>query len=147
MAAHAFGIYRGVVTDIKDPQGKRRLKATVPQLFGTDATEWAWPREDASTKVDLPSVGQGVWIMFEGGDLAFPVWVGTFGKVVGAGKHVLLKPVSTTPAPLVVTSSSDGVKSLDAGASLVALANAVEALTARVATLESQMPLALDNGL
>ena len=138
MTSRAYGIYRGVVTDIKDPQGKRRLRATVPQLFDKEATEWAWPREDASTKVEMPAVGQGVWIMFEGGDTAFPVWVGTFGKVVDSSKHVLLKPVKTAPTPLVLVSGTDGTKSLDVGASLVALTNAVTALTARVAALEAR---------
>lgn len=27
---------------------------------------------------DTPNVGEGVWVMFEGGDSDYPVWMGTF---------------------------------------------------------------------
>jgi hypothetical protein len=85
--------------------------------------------------------------MFEGGDPSHPIWVGTFGKIMGNGSHVLIKPATSFPSPLVKASTSDGSTQLDLVASLEALAAAITALTTRVATLESQMPEALDNGL
>jgi CubicO group peptidase (beta-lactamase class C family) len=142
-----FGVYRGKVVSTADPLRKNRLKLLVPQVLNQEPTSWVWPREDASTKTQVPSIGQGVWVMFEGGDPSHPIWMGTFGKVEGAGSHVLIKPATTTPAPLVKVKSADGSSQLDLVASLVALANAVTALTARVAILESQMPEALNNGL
>jgi hypothetical protein len=27
---------------------------------------------------EVPNIGQGVWVMFEGGDINFPLWVGVF---------------------------------------------------------------------
>ena len=33
---------------------------------------------------DVPNVNQGVWVMFEGGDPNFPVWVGVYTKQTGA---------------------------------------------------------------
>jgi hypothetical protein len=46
-------------------------------------TEWAWPIASASnTKVAAPALGEGVFVMFEGGDPSYPLWTGLFsGKV------------------------------------------------------------------
>lgn len=37
------GIYRGVVQDNNDPDGKGRLRLRVPQVLGDSITTWAWP--------------------------------------------------------------------------------------------------------
>jgi hypothetical protein len=86
-----FGIYRGVITDTKDPLGKGRVRATVPQVLGSEVTGWAWqvkplggtvtahkPTETIRVVSDMPSAGAGIFVMFEGGDPAHPVWLGTF---------------------------------------------------------------------
>ena len=75
-----FGLYRGQVVDNVDPANKRRLRVVVPQVLGDAPTNWAWEQE-AGILVTLPSVGQGVWVQFEGGDPSFPVWTGTFGPM------------------------------------------------------------------
>jgi len=31
-----------------------------------------------SSHTSVPNIGQGVWVMFEGGDVNFPVWLGVF---------------------------------------------------------------------
>jgi hypothetical protein len=36
-----FGIYRGIVADINDPLSKKRIRAKVPQVLGTETTGWA----------------------------------------------------------------------------------------------------------
>lgn len=87
-----FGIYRGVVTDNNDPLSKGRLRATVPQVLGSEVTGWAWhvtppistvtahkPTETLTVVTTKPSAGTGIFVMFEGGDPAHPVWLGTFG--------------------------------------------------------------------
>jgi Type VI secretion system/phage-baseplate injector OB domain len=38
---------------------------------GGTAAEHTYHRE-------VPNIGQGVWVMFEGGDVNFPLWVGVF---------------------------------------------------------------------
>lgn len=81
-AAYFPGVYRGTVFSNKDPLQKRRLRVVVPALTGEKPTEWAWPLETSSLKVEPPAVGQGVWVAFENGDPAYPLWVGTFGKEV-----------------------------------------------------------------
>jgi hypothetical protein len=64
----------------------------IPQILATETTEWAWPVDprlflvdnEATLAVPLPpTIGQGVWAMFEGGDPSYPVWLGTFGDAPG----------------------------------------------------------------
>lgn len=76
-----YGVYRGVVKDTNDPLGKFRVKLQVPQVLSNAITEWAWPVNQLGVTTVSPNVGQGVWVMFEGGDPSYPVWVGIFGDV------------------------------------------------------------------
>jgi hypothetical protein len=116
-----YGIYRGICVDVKDPLSKSRIRTRVPQVLGTEATDWAWPclpasayqthlnhvvtigsggspshshsatvtRAAATDPRDVgssqhtghyktPKLNDGVWVMFEGGDPNFPVWMGVF---------------------------------------------------------------------
>ena len=68
-----YGVYRGTVTHNRDPLKKNRLRFTVPQVLGNEVTDWAWGMNTNSA-----SIGQGVWVMFEGGDPAYPIWIGKF---------------------------------------------------------------------
>lgn len=78
-----FGKYRGTVTDNNDPNNLGRVKAKVPRLLGDEETGWALPAfiyGGASEQglFAVPDVGAGVWIEFEGGDLSYPIWTGTW---------------------------------------------------------------------
>lgn len=73
----AFGIYRGVVVQV-DKTPLRRLRVTVPLLMGAHSV-WAFPcvpLEEALSPQETAQAGDSVWVMFEGGDLNYPVWVG-----------------------------------------------------------------------
>lgn len=70
-------VVRGIVQDNKDPQNLRRVKVAVPQITGNYVTDWVWPM--ISTQKP-PSIGQGVWINYIGGDPEYPVWIGEFAK-------------------------------------------------------------------
>ncbi len=77
-----YGKYRGLVSDNLDPLGRGRLKAQVPGLLGDVVTGWAMPcapyaGSDAGFFA-IPPVGAGVWIEFEAGDVARPIWSGTW---------------------------------------------------------------------
>lgn len=76
-----YGVYRGVVKDNNDPLGKLRIKVQVPQVLADAVTEWSWPVNQLGSIPVAPSIGQGVWVMFEGGDPSYPVWLGIFGDV------------------------------------------------------------------
>lgn len=139
--SHASGIYRGVVVAVNDPEDKGRVKLRVPQLLGKTATDWAWPKDVASVRLGPPKVGQGVWVMFEGGDLAFPVWVGTFGKLPTGQVVPSLSPLAegtslSTAAPYIVTKTVNGVTEVDLLATVISLANKVAELNTRVTALE-----------
>jgi hypothetical protein len=83
-----FGVYKGICTNNVDPENLNRIRAIVPQVYGTDKTETGWalpclPVQNPATATSftlfsVPVTGQGVWIMFEGGDVNYPVWLGTW---------------------------------------------------------------------
>lgn len=72
-----FGVYRGVVVDNKDPLGKNRLRLQIPQVLLEEETGWAWG-VFASAAVVIPKIGDGIWVIFEGGDPSHPTWLGAF---------------------------------------------------------------------
>jgi hypothetical protein len=68
-----YGVYRGVVITTT-PEGVLTLK--VPQVLANQVTGLATPAMSAVGIV--PSIGDGVWVMFEGGDPSYPIWIGKF---------------------------------------------------------------------
>lgn len=95
-----FGKYRGIVTDIDDPNNQCRVRATVPAVLGEHACGWALPAApfagDGHGMVMLPKVGSGVWIEFEAGQLDNPIWSGAWWasgerpEPQGAGVRVIV---------------------------------------------------------
>lgn len=78
-----YGKYRGFVSDNADPDNLGRIKAKVPNLLQDEETGWALPCAPYGGAGEqgffaVPEVDAGVWIEFEGGDLAYPIWVGTW---------------------------------------------------------------------
>lgn len=78
-----YGKYRGFVSDNQDPDNLGRLKAKVPGLLKDQETGWALPCAPYGGAAEqglfaIPEVDAGVWIEFEGGNLAYPIWVGTW---------------------------------------------------------------------
>jgi hypothetical protein len=81
--ARYFGRYRGQVTDNSDPDNLGRVKAKVPKVLGDEETGWALPAfiyggAAGQGFFAVPDIGAGVWIEFEGGDLSYPLWTGTW---------------------------------------------------------------------
>lgn len=79
-----YGKYAGIVTDTQDPQAIGRLRARVPEVFGaTEECGWALPCAPWGGGFNrgffaLPEIGDTIWIEFEAGDPARPIWTGTF---------------------------------------------------------------------
>ena len=78
---YRFGLFRGVVTNVDDPEGLGRIKATVHELLGeASETDWASPcvplAGGGSGWLMLPKTNDPVWIAFEAGDINRPVWLG-----------------------------------------------------------------------
>jgi len=139
-----YGTYRGIVVNNKDPEGHRRIKVQIPMLSDGITTNWAWPLETSSLKTQVPDVGEGVWIVFEGGDPAYPVWAGVFGKPK-KGKRVNVKVLSdsvslTGLTPYFKTESTvNGTTEIDLIATLLAMAAALKDHQTRIVALESQI--------
>lgn len=142
-----YGVYRATVVSTKDPLKKRRIKVLVPAIMGTTPTEWAWPIEDAALKSAVPAVSQGVWVMFESGDPSYPLWVGTFGKVVNTKKHVFVNPSTASGEYVIESKFSDGRQEVDLVETLLHMSATLVDFEQRIAQLEADMPLALQNGL
>jgi hypothetical protein len=96
------GVYRGKVADNNDPEGMLRIRAFVPRLLGESPSCWALPCL-LVVPSSPPPVGAAVWIMFEGGEVNWPVWLGqwfTPGQVTGQVTSGLI-PYSSMPARAV----------------------------------------------
>ena len=139
-----YGVYRGVVKDNRDPQNQRRLKVQV-QTTGVEVTDWVWPMEPSSIHTEVPVIGQGVWIVYIGGDPEYPVWSGAFGRNQGNNKVMFVKPldnsiVITALTPyLQINAMPDGTKEVDLTDTLLLMANKLKNHEDRIQTLEQQM--------
>lgn len=75
-----YGKYRGVVSNVDDPENMGRLRATVPEVLGDVESPWALPcapyAGDGVGIYAVPPVDSGVWIEFEAGDPSRPIWTG-----------------------------------------------------------------------
>ena len=72
------GLYAGVVTAVEDTSFRGRVQVAVPSVFGSDATDaavWARPCFPAG-QFSVPDTGDRVWVAFEDGNPAAPVWLG-----------------------------------------------------------------------
>lgn len=73
-----YGKFRGVVVSNLDPMEQGRIQVQVPNV--TDASAWAMPCLPAGgppqAQFQPPPIGAGVWVEFEGGDPAYPIWAG-----------------------------------------------------------------------
>lgn len=79
-------VYRAIVTNVDDPQGRLRIKMKVPQELGDTETGWAWPALPIGLK-QVPLAQTPVWAMFEGGDPQYPIYIGSWlpaGQLLGA---------------------------------------------------------------
>lgn len=125
MAKQYPGIYRATVYSNKDPLKKRRLRLIVPVIGGDAPMNWAYPLEASSVKLEPPATGQGVWVMFENGDPAFPVWVGTFGKELSKKYPLLANRIASTEVTpqivdlLSLKKFSDGTNEVDLSQTLL----------------------------
>ena len=75
-----YGKYRGVVTDNQDTEDLGRIRARVPDVLGDRESGWAYPCAPFGGNglgfFSVPDQGAFVWIEFEQGDTARPIWSG-----------------------------------------------------------------------
>lgn len=96
----AYGKYRGFVTDVADPEKRARIRLRVPALLGEAETGWALPCLPCGGLPNqgffcVPGVGAQVWVEFEGGNLDFPIWTGSFWQRSGDAPAEVQDPPTT----------------------------------------------------
>ena len=124
--ARFYGKYRGVVTDVNDSENMGRLRAKVPEVLGDVESPWALPcapySGDNIGVYAVPRVGSGVWIEFEAGDPARPVWTGCWW-----GKNQLPKNekgTSVKPATKIIRSETGLILAMDDDNRAISLSDA-----------------------
>ena len=146
-----FGQYRGVVVDNKDPEGHRRIKVKIPQLNDVDVTNYVWPQEVSSVRSEVPDIGDGVWIIFEGGDPSYPIWCGTFGKPK-KDKRVNIKVLRDTTSltgiqntHIITERTANGTTEVDLVATLLVMANKIKTLETDLALVRTTLATRTSN--
>ncbi|WP_338761597.1 phage baseplate assembly protein V [Massilia sp. METH4] len=150
-----FGKYRGVVTNVDDPENQCRIRATVPAVLADKETGWALPAVpfagDGHGMVMLPEVGAGVWIEFEAGQLDSPIWSGTWWASgqrpdpQGAAVRVL---VSVHGHKVVLDDAADELVITHGGGPEIKLtSSAVEITCGACKLVIGQQDISLNNGL
>lgn len=76
-----YGIYQAVVSNIKDPKKRGRIKVICPTVLCEAESAWCDPVvypvcKDYDGDFCVPSVNEAVWIMFMNGDINKPVYLG-----------------------------------------------------------------------
>ncbi|MBA4719440.1 MAG: hypothetical protein HRO68_10250 [Nitrosopumilus sp.] len=75
-----FGKYKGIVQKTDDPESRGRITVKGPDVYDDKDSPWALPSVPFAGKnhgvVLIPEKDDGVWIEFEAGDPARPIWSG-----------------------------------------------------------------------
>lgn len=77
---------KGIIVDLNDPKGLKRLKVRIPAYHGLKGevnavpdSNLPWCQQCLQTPVSF-SVDDTVWLVFEGGDIRYPVIIGALGS-------------------------------------------------------------------
>ncbi len=108
-----YGIYRATVFSNVDPEFKGRISAIVPDVTGVVPSTWATPCVPVAGKGSgafvVPEIGAGVWIQYEGGDMARPVWVGGYWGISAELPEMGLASPPPTPNIVFQTTGRNSV--------------------------------------
>lgn len=116
LGSRHFGKYRGEVTQNEDPLNQGRIQVRVPAILG-DRLMWATPCVPYAGPdigfVALPPVGAKVWVEFEQGDRAHPVWVGGYWDPDQLPSEVTPQMVLLKTPGATVRIKNDGVVEIE----------------------------------
>jgi uncharacterized protein involved in type VI secretion and phage assembly len=137
-----WGKYRGTVIDNNDPNNLGRVTAQVPQLLADTTLGWALPAFPYGGIAEqgffaVPDIGAGVWIEFEGGDLAYPIWTGTWystGAVPESAKPAQKVWKTQSGHKLVLDDDAGSLTITDSNGNAVKMDSSQIAITAGQAT-------------
>jgi len=115
-----FGKFRAFVVDNEDPDGRGRLKLTIPSVLGSEASDWALPcfaygGGAGFGIIAVPPVDAQVVVEFIEGDVSSPIWTGTFWRSAdevpeeaSAGSAASTKLLKTEAGHLLSFEDTDG---------------------------------------
>lgn len=136
MRSRYYGKYRGLVTDVDDPEKMGRVKAKVPEIYQEEESPWASPVVPFAGAqhglVAIPEVGDGVWVELEGGDPSRPVWTGCWwgsGELPSPGGTQTRALITSTGHKFVLDDQNAEIHLLHSGGAEVKLTNDNIALT------------------
>jgi uncharacterized protein involved in type VI secretion and phage assembly len=128
MRSRYYGKYRGVVSNVEDPENMGRITALVPEVLHETPSPWALPASPFSGAshglVLIPEVGDGVWIEFEAGDLSRPIWTGGWwdsGEIPTPGDTQVRVLVTKTGQQLVLDDESKEIHVVQSGGAEIKL--------------------------
>jgi uncharacterized protein involved in type VI secretion and phage assembly len=132
-----YGKYRGLVSDVDDPDSMGRIKARVPEVLHDGETAWAMPCVPYAGQghglVLLPEVNDGVWIEFEAGDPSRPVWSGCWwsrNEGLPSPAAARARVLATTPGhKVVIDEDADEITVTHPGGAEVKLTSSQISLT------------------
>jgi uncharacterized protein involved in type VI secretion and phage assembly len=138
-----YGKYRGTVSDNADPKSIARIKAKVPEVLGDEESGWALPALPyAGDNMGLhlvPAAGAGVWIEFEAGDLARPIWSGCWWPEQTLPKNE--QSADATPKLKILRSEEGLIIALDDDAKTITLSDQSAGNLLTIKTQDGQITL------
>jgi len=101
-AGRHFGKVRAVVKSNKDPKELGRVRVYCPTVYGNDLSPWAMPcfpsgGHPENGDVNVPPIDAGVWMEFEEGKAAYPIYTGFFFSPNPLGRPSDGSPVAEAP--------------------------------------------------
>lgn len=128
-----YGKYRGTVSGNVDPEGRGRLQVEVPEARGAGVIDWALPcvpyAGDGVGLFALPPVGAAVWVEYEAGNLAVPIWSGCFwlrGQIAAADALPEVAFLKTDQASIRIDNSTGEIRIEIGGASVTLTSSEVK---------------------
>ena len=106
-AKRYFGKHRGSVINNVDPMFRGRIQAQVPAVSSLLPSTWCEPCLPVagiqSGAYFVPLIGAGVWIEFEQGDPARPIWTGCFWGSAAEVPPLAVAGVPASPSIVLQT--------------------------------------------
>jgi hypothetical protein len=88
-----YGKYSGEVVNNEDEEKRGQITVRIPSIFGTESDSEVTARPCLPYgHFYIPPVGAKVWVEFEAGNLAYPIWVGTWYPVDSPPEEAAVTP-------------------------------------------------------
>jgi hypothetical protein len=133
-----FGKYRGTVLNNVDPLNRARIQAQVQAVSSLLPTTWCEPCLPLAGKqmgaYFVPQIQAGVWIEFEQGDPARPIWTGCLWGSMAEVPALALAGLPASPSIVLQTAGQNTLMISDVPGQVGGILLKVGATTVSVAS-------------